>query len=81
LDILSDAGLTVAKPAKFPMAKGLKLSTKGGTLLPNPKAYRRIVGRLLYLTLTRPDISIQCSISVSSCRPLRNHIMMQPYMC
>ena len=57
LDILTDAGLTATKPAKFPMEKGLKLSTKKGELLSNPEAYRRIVGRLLYLTLTRPDIS------------------------
>jgi len=56
-DILTDAGLTAAKPAKFPMAKGLKLSTETGELLADPAAYRRIIGRLLYLTLTRPDIS------------------------
>ena len=52
-----DAGLTAAKAAKVPMAKGLKLSTETGELLPQPEAYRRVVGRLLYLTLTRPDIS------------------------
>jgi len=57
LDILSNVGLTAAKPAKVPMVKGLKLSTTEGTPLPNPEVYRRIVGRLLYLTLTRPDIS------------------------
>jgi len=57
MDILTDAGLTATKPAKFPMAKGLKLSTKIGDLMPNPEAYRRIIGRLLYLTLTRSDIS------------------------
>jgi len=32
LDILADARLTAAKPVKFPMAKGLKLSTKTGDL-------------------------------------------------
>jgi len=57
LNILTDAGLTAAKPARFPMAKGLKMSTETGEFLPNPEAYRRVVGRLLYLTLTRPDIS------------------------
>ena len=56
LDILTDAALT-AKPAKFPLPQGLKLSTEVGDLLPHPEAFRRIVGRLLYLTLTRPDIS------------------------
>ena len=57
LDILADTGLTAAKPAKFRMAKGLKLSTEMGDLLAAPETYRRIVGRLLYLTLTRPNIS------------------------
>lgn len=57
MDILPNAGLTAAKPATFPMAKGLKLSTEIGALLEDPESYRRIVSRLLYLTLTRPDIS------------------------
>ena len=57
LDILSDAGLTGAKPAKFPLPKGLQLSIDTGTALSNPEPYRRVIGRLLYLTLTRPDIS------------------------
>jgi len=57
LDILVVAGLTTAKPAKFPLPGGLKLSTKSGQLLSNPESYRRIIGRLLYLNLTRPDLS------------------------
>jgi len=57
LDILSDAGLTGAKPAKFPLPNELKLSTEQGNVLTNPESYRRVIDRLLYLTLTRPDIS------------------------
>ena len=57
MDILSDTGLNAAKPAKFPMANGLKLSTETGELMPNPEVYRRIVGHLWYLIITRPDIS------------------------
>jgi len=56
MDILTDVGLTAAEPAKFPMVNGLKLSTEIGDLMPNPEAYRRIIGKLLYLTLTRPNI-------------------------
>ena len=52
-----DAGLTGAKPAKFPLPKGLKLSVDTGQPLPDPEQYRRVIGRLLHLTLTRPDIS------------------------
>ena len=36
MDILSDAGLTGVKPAKFPLPKGLKLSTKSGNILADP---------------------------------------------
>jgi len=57
LNILSDAGLTAVKPAKFPLPKGLKLSIEKGVLLHDLEPYRRIIGKLLYLTLTRPDVS------------------------
>ena len=57
LDILSDAGLIGAKPAKFPLPDGLKLSIETGVVLSNPESYRQVICRLLYLTLTRPDIS------------------------
>ncbi|KAL0315859.1 UNVERIFIED_CONTAM: Retrovirus-related Pol polyprotein from transposon RE2 [Sesamum radiatum] len=36
---------------------GLKLTLDRGSLLPSPDRYRRLVGRLLYLGFTRPDIS------------------------
>jgi len=58
LDILQDDGLIGAKPARFPLPKGLKLSSELGELLLDPEAYGRIIGRLLYLTITRPDISL-----------------------
>lgn len=57
LDLLTDAGLTAAKPNPSPLPTNLKLSLDKGTPLSNPGAYRRLVGRLLYLTMTRPDIS------------------------
>jgi len=38
------------------MKRGLKLSDKG-TLLKEPNRYRRLIGRLIYLTVSRPDIT------------------------
>jgi len=57
LDILNDAGQLAAKPAKFPMEPNIHFSTTDGTLLEDPTAYRRLIGRLLYLTTTRPDLT------------------------
>lgn len=57
LDILKDTGLTGAKSTKFPPPQNLELALDKVKPLSDPKSYKRLVGRLLYLTLTRPDIS------------------------
>lgn len=57
LDILDECGLLASKPATTPMTKGTRLNAQDGTPLPDPGAYRRLIGKLLYLTTTRPDIS------------------------
>ncbi|KAL0373953.1 UNVERIFIED_CONTAM: Retrovirus-related Pol polyprotein from transposon RE1 [Sesamum radiatum] len=56
-DIVSDAGLLDAKSVTTPFSLGLKLSQDSGAALFDPEPYRRLVGRLLYLGFTRPDIS------------------------
>ncbi|WOG98596.1 hypothetical protein DCAR_0417940 [Daucus carota subsp. sativus] len=57
LDLLAAAHLSDCNSADFPLSKGLHLSTNDVPKLPDPEKYRRIIGKLLYLNLTRPDIS------------------------
>lgn len=57
LAILVDVGLSAYKPAAAPLPLGLHLSPDSSDILPNPAQYRRLVGRLLYLNLTRPDLT------------------------
>ena len=56
VDILQDSGLTGSKPEKFPIEQNLKLNLTDGDKLHDPTRYRRLVGRLIYLTVTRPNI-------------------------
>ncbi|KAK9670380.1 hypothetical protein RND81_13G197700 [Saponaria officinalis] len=57
VDILSDLHMTNCAETMFLLPKGLKLSTDNGQILEEPERYRRLIGRLLYLNLTRLDIS------------------------
>lgn len=61
LDLLEDAGVLGTKPYNTPMDHTLRLKKESGTPLEDVTAYRRMVGRLLYLTHTRPDISFAVS--------------------
>jgi len=56
LEILEDSGLLATKPVNFPMESNLRLSRDEGPLLSDPTSYRHLIGRLLYLTITRPDL-------------------------
>jgi hypothetical protein len=57
LDILSDTGHLATKSSAFPMDSNARFSASDGELLDDPKSYRRLIGRLLYLTITRPDLT------------------------
>uniref|UniRef100_A0A2N9HWQ2 Reverse transcriptase Ty1/copia-type domain-containing protein n=1 Tax=Fagus sylvatica TaxID=28930 RepID=A0A2N9HWQ2_FAGSY len=56
LDILTETDMLGSRPCSFPMEQQHKLTTDSDPPLSDPLQYRRLVGRLLYLTITRPDL-------------------------
>ena len=62
LDILEETGLLGSKPVETPIDPNVKLYEDQGELLSNPERYRRLVGKLNYLTITRPNISFAISV-------------------
>ena len=61
LDLLTETGKLGAKPCSTPMNPAVHL-TKDGELFEDPEKYRRLVGKLNYLTVTRPDIAFSVSV-------------------
>ena len=53
---MNNAGFLGAKLTDFPMVQNLKLDPDDGDILEDPSLFRRLVGHLLYLTITRPDL-------------------------
>ena len=57
LEIFKDIGFLGSKQVRFPMEQNLRLSKYEGKILADLGQFKRLIGRLLYLTLTRPDIT------------------------
>ena len=57
LELLEDSGLLASKSSSVPFDPTIKLSITEGQPLEDPSIYRRLIGRLIYLTNSRPDIS------------------------
>ena len=75
LEVLKEAGMTACKPNKVPMEQNLKLSKFLGKLLSDPRMCRRLVGRSLYLTITRLDIGYAVNkLSQFVSKPRKSHL-------
>ena len=56
LDLLSETRKLATKPSQSPMAQSLHL-TREGKVFKDPERYKRLVGKLNYLTVTCPIIA------------------------
>lgn len=56
MELLKETGTLASKPRSTHLDPGLKLSNDDGILLSNPASYRKLIGKLIYLTITRPNI-------------------------
>lgn len=65
LDIVTKTGFLGCKPSAIPIELNHKLALAIGTPLSDPAPYRRLVGRLIYLTFTRPELTYAVHIFVS----------------
>nr|GEY42921.1 putative reverse transcriptase, RNA-dependent DNA polymerase, Gag-polypeptide of LTR copia-type [Tanacetum cinerariifolium] len=75
LVILEDSGLKGCRPSSFPMEPNLKLDKGGEEEKVDACRYRRLVGRLLYLQVTCPDIAYSVNILIQFVGdPRRNHM-------
>ncbi|KAF5464206.1 hypothetical protein F2P56_014300 [Juglans regia] len=75
LEILADSGYLGSKPVKVPMDQNLKLNKDFGLEFQDRSSYHRLVGRLLYLTITRLDLSFAVhTLSQFMSRPITTHM-------
>jgi hypothetical protein len=57
LNKLFEYGMTGCKPISIPLEQNVKLSADEGDFVEDTTMYIRIVGSLIYMTITRPDLS------------------------
>ena len=75
LDLLKETGMLGCKPAKTPMESMAKLDIGKESNPVDKGRYQRLVGKLIYLSHTRPDIGFSVSIiSQSMNNPKEEHL-------
>ncbi|GJR25787.1 retrovirus-related pol polyprotein from transposon RE1 [Tanacetum coccineum] len=57
LDLLQCSDVLNQKPSTIPLDPLKNLNLTDGDPLPDPSLYRKLVGKLIYLSITRPDLS------------------------
>ncbi|KAK8951797.1 hypothetical protein KSP39_PZI003445 [Platanthera zijinensis] len=74
--IVNRFGLIEGKTCSTPMDQGLKLRRDEGRVLPDPLVFRALIGSLIYLTITRPDIAYAVGrVSRFMAEPRKSHLV------
>ena len=76
LDRLKETGMSGCRPTDTPIDSNVKLGDSKKDKAVDTFRYQRLVGKLIYLSHTRPDIAFAMS-RVSLCILLGKHILMQ----
>ena len=65
-NIVKKFGLDSKKHASIPMSSSTKLNVDSSKVEVSPTLYRSIIGSLLYLTASRPNIAFSVGVCISS---------------
>ncbi|RVW12946.1 Retrovirus-related Pol polyprotein from transposon RE2 [Vitis vinifera] len=74
LDLLNETGMLGCKPAETPMDTTVKLEESDGSAPVDKGRYQRLVGKLIYLSHTRPDIGFSVSVGLFFQRTTKKEI-------
>ncbi|RVW18498.1 Retrovirus-related Pol polyprotein from transposon RE1 [Vitis vinifera] len=62
LDLAQETGMSGCQPVNTPIEEGLKLCVEPNQVSTDKGRYQRLVGRLMYLAHTRPDLAYALSV-------------------
>ncbi|KAH9678583.1 retrovirus-related pol polyprotein from transposon RE1 [Citrus sinensis] len=62
LDLLHETGMTTCQPIDTPIEEGLKFCITSDQVPVDKGRYQRLIGRLMYLSHTRPDLAYALSV-------------------
>eukprot|EP00253_Pinus_taeda_P032251 PITA_32251 len=85
-NLLENFGMDQCRSAATPLQQNLKLSSDDGTKEVDATKYRQLVGSLIYLTTTKPDLAYFVSVlSQFMSKPLESHWVVEKsvlrYLC
>ena len=74
LDLLTEVGMLGCRPIDTPMEQNHGLASSTTDIFGQPDQYRRLVGHLVYLSVTRPDLSyVVHTLAQFLSNPMQHH--------